>query len=256
MKTNRKIIDVVLCCRPQNSDDEGPHGHQFDMHDDVSEGDGLGVLLQNNVITRNGQSDENNLQREQILEDNDVDSDAESDVDWHAGNNEALIEDNEDAEMAIDEDVEANQEDVENLINMQHEEDDQANFNNGQPLYRGSILSVGESMLLILMILLRHNVNYNCLADIIAVINMHCLQNNFQKISLNKFKKFFSLDANLSRAESLLGSAPCTSSKKVFDLNSTLCPFSPFTLKKSPGSILLILLTSAPPFSPSFTRSA
>ena len=196
MKTTRKIIDVVLCCRPQNSDDEGPHGHQFNILDDVPEGDGLGVLLQNNGITRNGQSDEDNLQREQILEDNDVDSDAESDVDWDAGNNEALLEDNEDAEMAIDEDVEANQEDVENLINMQHEEDDQANFNNGQPLYRGSILSVGESMLLILMILLRHNVNYNCLADIIAVINMHCLQNNFQKISLNKFKKFFSLDAN------------------------------------------------------------
>ena len=82
MKTTRKIIDVVLCCRPQNSDDEGPHGHQFDVHDDVLEGDGLGVLLQNNEITRNGQRRyEPRQERLHLLEEDDKHSSLEGPMD-------------------------------------------------------------------------------------------------------------------------------------------------------------------------------
>lgn len=55
---------------------------------------------------------------------------------------------------------------------------DNQDFHDRRPLYHGAPLSVGESMLLILTILLHHNVNYLCLADIITVINLHCLQQN------------------------------------------------------------------------------
>ena len=50
-----------------------------------------------------------------------------------------------------------------------------------QPLYRGSPLTVMESMLLILTILIHHNVTMTCLSDIITVINFHCLSQNLKK---------------------------------------------------------------------------
>ena len=116
-------------------------------------------------------------------------------VDWDAEFNERLQQDDE-AEELIDENFELNEEEIEDILNRQREEDAEEEFNNNQPLYRGTLLSVRESMLLILMIILRHNVNYECLADIISVINMHCLRENLKKISFFKFKRFFSLDAN------------------------------------------------------------
>ena len=55
-----------------------------------------------------------------------------------------------------------------------------------------------QSMLLILTILLHHNVSMSCLADIITVINFHCLHQDLKKNSLYKFQKYFSLDGETS----------------------------------------------------------
>lgn len=61
-------------------------------------------------------------------------------------------------------------------------------------LYRGAPVTVGQSMLLILTLMLRHNLNMLCIADIIAVINLHCLQDGLKRNCLPSFQKFFSLN--------------------------------------------------------------
>ncbi|XP_033217304.1 uncharacterized protein LOC117173044 isoform X2 [Belonocnema kinseyi] len=66
-------------------------------------------------------------------------------------------------------------------------------FGDNRPLYRGATITVGESMLLILAIFIFYNVDYSCLADIITVINFHCLQENLIHNSLYKFQKYFSI---------------------------------------------------------------
>ena len=59
------------------------------------------------------------------------------------------------------------------------------------PLYRDAPLTIIDSMLLILSLLLHHNVTMQCLADIITVINLHCALDGLKKNSLYKFQKFF-----------------------------------------------------------------
>ncbi|XP_033209258.1 uncharacterized protein LOC117168034 [Belonocnema kinseyi] len=66
-------------------------------------------------------------------------------------------------------------------------------FGDNRPLYRGATITVGEIMSLILAILIFHNVDYSCLADMITVINFHCFQENLIQNSLYKFQKYFSI---------------------------------------------------------------
>ncbi|XP_015124328.1 uncharacterized protein LOC107046259 isoform X2 [Diachasma alloeum] len=110
-----------------------------------------------------------------------------------------LNEQNEWSEQEDEENEQENRgcrENEEEFRRRQRENDDDEDFYDQRPLYRGAPLNVGESMLLILTLLLRHNLNYLCLADIMTVINLHCLQQNLKKNSLTKFQKYFSLNEN------------------------------------------------------------
>lgn len=143
-----------------------------------------------------------------------------SDIEWDARSEyedavEDFIPSDDDENLGNNEDIEINEDD---MINRQQEADDEADFHNNRPLYTDSPISVGESMLLILMILLRHNVTYECLSDIISVINMHCPQRNLQKITLNKFKNFFSLDS-----AALIKHYYCSKCLKMFNNIDDVC---------------------------------
>lgn len=92
---------------------------------------------------------------------------------------------------------------VDNNYNYNNESEEEQNedeifhdndFRSRQPIYRGALITVGESMILILCILLYHNVTYSCLSDIISIINLHCLNDQLKKNSLFKFQKYFSLN--------------------------------------------------------------
>jgi len=75
------------------------------------------------------------------------------------------------------------------------EEDTLLNYedlNCNQPLYRGAAITVNESMLAILTLLIHHNLDMSCIEDIISVMQLHCLQTELKKISLYKFSKYFS----------------------------------------------------------------
>lgn len=88
--------------------------------------------------------------------------------------------------------------DSENEESRANAEEDNPNINDdvgqNQPLYRGSRISVGESMLLILALLLHHNLTLTCIEDIIIVLELHCLRQSLHKNSLYKFKKYFGLN--------------------------------------------------------------
>lgn len=64
-----------------------------------------------------------------------------------------------------------------------------------EPLYTGAPLTMGQSMLMILTLFMKHNLTQTCLADIIDCINLHCIADNLQRNSLYKFKTYF--DFNL-----------------------------------------------------------
>lgn len=60
------------------------------------------------------------------------------------------------------------------------------------PLYAGAPITVGESMLSVLSLVLAHNLSGTCLVDVLELVAMHCPQPNLCKTSLFKFKKYFS----------------------------------------------------------------
>lgn len=62
---------------------------------------------------------------------------------------------------------------------------------NNEPLYCAP-LTVDESMLFILTIFMKYNITLLCIADIIEVINLHCLNIGLTKNNLYKFQKYFS----------------------------------------------------------------
>ena len=100
--------------------------------------------------------------------------------------------------------------------------DNEDDFND-QPLYRGSPLTVMESMLLILTILLHHNVTMTCLSDIIAVINFHCLNQGLKRNSLYKFRKYFGLGEN----NNLKKHYYCTICLRALVSTDEICPSCP-----------------------------
>lgn len=62
---------------------------------------------------------------------------------------------------------------------------------NNKILYPGSPLTVAQSMIIILSLLIRFQLTGSCLASILEVIAMHCIQPNLCKKTLYFFKKFF-----------------------------------------------------------------
>ncbi|XP_026465369.1 uncharacterized protein LOC113368277 [Ctenocephalides felis] len=81
---------------------------------------------------------------------------------------------------------------VEDESELDQPEEREVNFD--EQVYENAPITVSNSMFLILMIFLRHNVSLECIADIIAVINLHCMKSRLVKNSLYKFRKYFSLD--------------------------------------------------------------
>lgn len=62
-----------------------------------------------------------------------------------------------------------------------------------RPLYSGAQITVRQSMLLILAILLHNSLNMSCVENIIFILELHCLSENLVKNSLYKLKQYFGL---------------------------------------------------------------
>ncbi|CAG5102832.1 Protein of unknown function, partial [Cotesia congregata] len=91
---------------------------------------------------------------------------------------------------------EEEEEEEEQIFDEDEDEDDNLRNNNVNydlPLYKEAPLTISQSMLLIATLLITHNVTQSCIIDIIAIINLHCLNDSFHKNSLFRFKKFFGL---------------------------------------------------------------
>ncbi|KAH0560851.1 hypothetical protein KQX54_009271 [Cotesia glomerata] len=65
------------------------------------------------------------------------------------------------------------------------------------PLYRGSVMNVELSHLMILSLLLKHNMTQSCISDVMEVVKFHCPSEDIQKNNLYIFNKY------VSKAEAL-----------------------------------------------------
>lgn len=68
-----------------------------------------------------------------------------------------------------------------------------------EAFYLGAPLTVTQSMLLILTLLLHHNIDMLCLSDIITVINLHCLSEQLKKIPYINFVNISLLKQQICR---------------------------------------------------------
>ncbi|KAH0561011.1 protein PFC0760c-like isoform X2 [Cotesia glomerata] len=101
---------------------------------------------------------------------------------------------NDDHNDVEDDEYENENEDPEYVHN-RNQENNNNNINQNQPLFDGAPLTVGDSMLVILsLILLCHNLSMACVEDVIKAIELHCIPHGLKKNSLHKFKKYFQLD--------------------------------------------------------------
>ncbi|CAD6238178.1 GSCOCG00012513001-RA-CDS, partial [Cotesia congregata] len=84
-----------------------------------------------------------------------------------------------------DDNVTENEDDNDNEDDPNYEDNNRNrqhnNIHQQQPLYNGSHITVGDSMLIILSFLLRHNLTMVCIEDIIKAIELHCLQDGLKK---------------------------------------------------------------------------
>ena len=71
------------------------------------------------------------------------------------------------------------------------EEGEQSKPDGNQPLYAGAMITLMESMLLILTYSMKHQLTGVALADLLVLISVHCLAPNLCKTTLYLFKKFF-----------------------------------------------------------------
>jgi hypothetical protein len=69
-------------------------------------------------------------------------------------------------------------------------------FEDDQPLYPGSPITVAESVVMNISCALRHNMTGQCLADMLMICEMHCPRPNNCKTSLYKVKQQFSTMTN------------------------------------------------------------
>ncbi|XP_077258856.1 uncharacterized protein LOC143895532 isoform X2 [Temnothorax americanus] len=150
-----------------------------------------------------GQDDNNCIFEEPEYEE--IDDDENEEIEENNDETEEIEENDDETEEIEENDNDENEEIEENdNVNEEIEENDNENasdgdsndeeeqFNDNRPLYAGASITVAQSMLLILSLVLKHNLTGTAIADIITVINLHCLNEAFQKNSLYKFKKYFS----------------------------------------------------------------
>ncbi|XP_044585559.1 exocyst complex component 3-like [Cotesia glomerata] len=71
-------------------------------------------------------------------------------------------------------------------------------INQNQPLFDGDRITVGDSMLTILSLLLSHNLSMACIEDIIKAIELHCLPNGLKKIVYSSLRNIFNLKKPIS----------------------------------------------------------
>ncbi len=62
-----------------------------------------------------------------------------------------------------------------------------------QPLYHGSPITLGASLLLILAFAFRHGLTGTCLSDLLVLVSLHCPKPNLCITTLHLFRKFFSM---------------------------------------------------------------
>lgn len=150
----------------------------------------LDILYYKNIIS---------LFRNIIFNENEEEAkvEVEEDIEEEGNNTEEEINNTEketndtEEEEAIEEEseVEEEEENINREIGNDHDDIEHGD----ERLYFGAALNVSQSILLILTLAFRHNLNMSCLADIINVINLHCPPQGLKKNSIFKFKKLFSL---------------------------------------------------------------
>lgn len=101
----------------------------------------------------------------------------------------------------------------------QERNDEEAN----EPLYEGAEITWRQSMLLILTILLKHNVTFSGLADIISVVNLHCPRRGLKKNSFYKFNNYFTYDDTTS----LIKHFYCSTCTRELEAVNDICPTCP-----------------------------
>ena len=170
------------------------------------------ILIDIRYSEINEEDDLNQIEHDENLHENSIDeyfdleenSEENNENMENADNEIELNEVREDMEHLFaneSDDPDSSEDSLEALNNSDSSDEDQQNENiipepdlRGRlPLYRGAPLTVTDSMLILLTILLHHNVTYSCLTDMITVINLHCLSDQLKKNSLFKFQKYFSL---------------------------------------------------------------
>ncbi|XP_055850910.1 uncharacterized protein LOC129915418 isoform X2 [Episyrphus balteatus] len=98
---------------------------------------------------------------------------------------------------------------------------DKTNLSNDLPLYWGAPLTVMQSMLMLLALQVKHNINMSCLDDIIKVVNLHCAPEGLIRNSLSKFKKTFALNEKLNQH------FYCTTCQRELPSKMSVCPLCP-----------------------------
>lgn len=145
--------------------------------------------------------------------------------DWEE---ESIYSDAEEFGFSDDEEHEDDEEEEEDVgrrvdeLEMQDNIEAEREIRNNRPVYYGATITVFESMMVILMILIHHNVTYLCLADIITAINLHCLQENLVKNSLFIFQKFFSIEET-----EIIKHFYCTTCVRPLNAANAVCPSCP-----------------------------
>lgn len=94
--------------------------------------------------------------------------------------------DDHDDDNVDDDEYDHDNEEPEN-VNKRNQENNN-NINHNQPLFDGAPLTVGDSMLVILSLLLRHNLTMACIEDIIKAIELHCIPQGLKKIAYINLK--------------------------------------------------------------------
>ncbi|KAE8739184.1 hypothetical protein FOCC_FOCC015325, partial [Frankliniella occidentalis] len=96
-------------------------------------------------------------------------------------------------EPRFDDEVQENPYD--NVLSGDESEDegpDRHNFFENQNLYEGAPITVGESMRMVLNLMLNHNLTGSCVADLLQLINFHCPAAGLHRLSYYKFRAFTS----------------------------------------------------------------
>ena len=97
------------------------------------------------------------------------------------------------SEVANEMDSEDLSENLDNLDEMISNEDDKETQTKeqDQPLYKGSPITVGISMLLIMTVAMRHGMTGEALQDILTLVTLHCISPNYCIEGVRRFKQYF-----------------------------------------------------------------